>query len=405
MVKNKISKIKNEIILFLISKPMTVVFVFIVTTWLVADLIVYEFEKPAQGANITSYPDALWWGIVTMLTVGYGDRYPITTEGRIGASFVMFAGIICTGIFTAKISSLFFEKALRDRRGSVDTDSLKSHFIICGWKNEMQTLLNHIIDNNSNIKAKDIIVVANVTDAMIGGLLEFPHLKSIRFIQGDFFAADVLKRAAPEKAIKIMILADATPNALGVIPTMSEADSRTVMTAMTLNNIAKGVPVVAEVLDSDMSQYLKLAHVQEIIYSREYSRFLLAMASMGTGVANIFHDLLNPMNKNGIQTLNIPDVFFNKSYADLKKYYLENHPNMILIGILENSGNSHKAKELALKKAQKTPNISELVTNLTNVKNIKFNNPIFNPKDDHLILETTMAIVIVVQPVQPGATA
>jgi voltage-gated potassium channel len=46
-----------------------------------------------QGANITNLGDVLWWAVVTITTVGYGDYYPVTAVGRVIAVFVMFSGI------------------------------------------------------------------------------------------------------------------------------------------------------------------------------------------------------------------------------------------------------------------------------------------------------------------------
>ena len=54
---------------------------------------VYLAEYEHQGANITKIGDALWWAVVTITTVGYGDYYPVTTVGRIIAVFIMFSGI------------------------------------------------------------------------------------------------------------------------------------------------------------------------------------------------------------------------------------------------------------------------------------------------------------------------
>jgi voltage-gated potassium channel len=54
---------------------------------------VYLAEHNQQGANITRLGDAVWWVVVTITTVGYGDYYPVTAVGRIIAIFVMFSGI------------------------------------------------------------------------------------------------------------------------------------------------------------------------------------------------------------------------------------------------------------------------------------------------------------------------
>src|SRR5215469_15752817 len=64
---------------------------------------VYLAEHTHQGANITTPGDALWWAVVTIATVGYGDYYPVTAVGRIIAIFVMLSGI---GIFVLLVGSL-----------------------------------------------------------------------------------------------------------------------------------------------------------------------------------------------------------------------------------------------------------------------------------------------------------
>jgi voltage-gated potassium channel len=64
---------------------------------------VYLAEYHHAGANITKLGDALWWAVVTVATVGYGDYYPVTTVGRIIAVFMMLSGI---GIFVLLVGSL-----------------------------------------------------------------------------------------------------------------------------------------------------------------------------------------------------------------------------------------------------------------------------------------------------------
>lgn len=59
------------------------------------------------NSNILTAEDALWWAYVTITTVGYGDLYPVTTEGRIIAAFLMTTGVGLFGTFTAYVSSLF----------------------------------------------------------------------------------------------------------------------------------------------------------------------------------------------------------------------------------------------------------------------------------------------------------
>jgi voltage-gated potassium channel len=72
----------------------------------VASLLVLQFESASRDANITTGGDAVWWAVVTITTVGYGDRFPVTLGGRITAAFVMFAGVGIIGALASILSGL-----------------------------------------------------------------------------------------------------------------------------------------------------------------------------------------------------------------------------------------------------------------------------------------------------------
>lgn len=67
---------------------------------------ILQFET-APESNIKTAEDAIWWAFVTITTVGYGDRYPVTTEGRIIAAFLMITGVALFGTFTGFIAAWF----------------------------------------------------------------------------------------------------------------------------------------------------------------------------------------------------------------------------------------------------------------------------------------------------------
>ncbi len=91
----------------------------LITAWLGVMVIcsagLYIAENSVNDA-IGSPLDALWWGVVTLTTVGYGDVYPVTPEGRIAASILMLLGIGLFGAITATITSYLIATG-----GSTDT--------------------------------------------------------------------------------------------------------------------------------------------------------------------------------------------------------------------------------------------------------------------------------------------
>ncbi len=85
----------------------------------VSAMSMLQFET-VVGANITSAEDALWWAMTTITTVGYGDRYPVTTEGRVLAGILMTAGVGLFGVFSGFVASWFLRPAGREEQASQD---------------------------------------------------------------------------------------------------------------------------------------------------------------------------------------------------------------------------------------------------------------------------------------------
>lgn len=76
----------------------------------VAALAMLDAERGSVDANIVTIGDALWWALTTITTVGYGDRYPVTAEGRAVAFGLMLAGIAFLGVVTATLASWLIDR-------------------------------------------------------------------------------------------------------------------------------------------------------------------------------------------------------------------------------------------------------------------------------------------------------
>ncbi len=351
---------------------------------IVADFWVVYFERGRNPA-FQNYGDGLWWALVTVTTIGYGDKVPLTTEGRLVGGVVILVGIGLVGLFMGKISAILVERRIREGRGLSDAKHLSGHFVILGHKADMSGFISGILRVNSSLPKERLVVVSQTDETVVEELrLAFP---GVLFLRGDIIDPLAIQRANVSKASRVLVLADES-----LTRSDQEKDARTVMAVMTLKNLAPEVYTCAEVIDSKYDEHLKLAKCDEVILSREYSRFLLVSATVSEGISRVLHEMLDLSDLKGLQTTQIPGEFVGRPFADLRLHMQSK--GCLLLGVLENTGRAIHIKRQALRDAQKTAFVSTLVDNLKRVKTMVPNQPVLNPADDYVVRDGSLAIVL-----------
>jgi len=390
-MKKTVIKLKdkfNEMLFSLRRTGFTNILMILILIITISTVGIYFVEHHSNPQFKTTF-DTLWYTIVTLATVGYGDKTPITTGGRLLGILIIMFGVAITGAVTGKIASYLVEKQLKEGRGMADLSKLENHIVICGWRRELHKILSDILKVNPGIKSSEIVLINFADPQKIEDIRTDRKLAKVKFIYGDYSDGSVLLRANIKKAKTVLILADQTnPSA-----TVHEIDSRTVMAVMAIESLTKEIYTCAELLDPKFERYLQLAYTDEIILSRAYSRILLANGAASSGISRVIHKLIDVDSDTPIKVVEFESKFVNKSFKELAEYY-KKRDNSILIGLLENTGNIYRRKKAALKEAQKTPDISKLVFNLQNVKKIVPNNPVMNPCDEYIIQPYSKAILI-----------
>jgi voltage-gated potassium channel len=349
-----------------------------------ADFWIVYFER-GQNPAFQGYGDGLWWALVTVTTIGYGDTFPITTAGRLVGSGVILVGIGLVGLFMGKISAILVERRIREGRGLSDAKHLSSHFVILGHKADMAGFIAGILKVNPTLPRERLVIVSQTEESAIEELrLGFP---GVLFLRGDVVDPMVIQRANVARASRVLVLADES-----LARSDQEKDARTVMAVMTLKNLAPEVYTCAEVIDSKYDEHLKLAKCDEVILSREYSRFLLVSATVSEGISKVLHEMLDLSDLKGLQTTEIPEEFLERPFADLRLHMQAN--GRLLLGVLENTGRAIEIKRQALRDAQKTSFVNTLVDNLKRVKTMVPNRPVLNPEDGYVVREGSLAIVL-----------
>lgn len=109
VIFSALGNLKNRILVSIPIYTFTASLLFV----LVGAASVFDAESRSDDSNIRTREDALWWAVVTIFTVGYGDRFPVTSEGRLYGVGLMICGIAIVGSVTATFASWLVNQVRR----------------------------------------------------------------------------------------------------------------------------------------------------------------------------------------------------------------------------------------------------------------------------------------------------
>jgi voltage-gated potassium channel len=101
-------------------------------------VLITEGDEP--NGNISSASDAIWWSLVSVTTVGYGDRFPVSSAGRLVAILIMTAGIALAGVITSYLSTVFVGQEDKNAGQKEEIASLRSELA------EMRSMLETLVE-------------------------------------------------------------------------------------------------------------------------------------------------------------------------------------------------------------------------------------------------------------------
>lgn len=129
--------------------------------WFVAGLAVTEAERGAEGANISNVAQGWWWAFITLATVGYGDKYPVTPEGQWVAVVIVLTGIALLGTVSAVFASWFID-SVKETEKVILKDTDETLFVVDQLVEEVRLLraqnekMSKQIESLSRQRTKDL---------------------------------------------------------------------------------------------------------------------------------------------------------------------------------------------------------------------------------------------------------
>ncbi|MDK2983555.1 MAG: voltage-gated potassium channel [Thermococcaceae archaeon] len=241
----------------------------------------------AEGVDFFT---ALYWAVITMATIGYGDITPSTALGRIIAIFASIGGIATFTAFVSILAEYFLSGSIRRMMG-MHRVKFKDHYVIMGRGESVESALLELMDAISKNQApkKPIIVILPNDDER--KKLTIPE--EVEVIIGEFTNRETLERANIGNAGYVLL-------ALG-------DDSESVFVTLMIKQLSKA-KVFVEVLKHESVPLLRQAGADRVITSRTLAGRLLASAVFEPEVVDVIDDITTALGRYDITSLRLPEM-------------------------------------------------------------------------------------------------
>ena len=278
-------------------------FIFIIS--LSGATVFYLIELQSNPA-LKSFGQAVWWVLVSITTVGYGDIVPVTSAGKFLGIILIFTGVALVSMFTATVSSIFVAQKLKEERG-LKQISQTNHIILCGWNHSAEQILNVIFKRHD---PPLIVLINQLPDDQVQNIIFKLKGQPLQFVRGDFAQEEILNRANLRKASAVIIVPDMSGGLT------SRTDEKTILTAFSVKAIQPKIKVYAHILDRDNEPYIKKAQVEDYIVSDAFTGVLLGEMVVAPGVPQSVQNLLGKGEEEHLLRVKVPEELKGKSFGE-----------------------------------------------------------------------------------------
>ena len=276
----------------------------------------------------STFSNGLWWAIVTMTTVGYGDMTPITGIGRMVAVIVMLSGVALVSVFTAAISSRVITNRIKEGRGLSKVTS-KNHIAILGWNSSGEDILQSITEAAIR-DDRSVVLINQHRPEEIETIINKYQQLYIKFVFGDPTDEEVLKQANVQFAFSAIIIPDDADSQT------QRPDERTILATLSVKSLNAKIKVVAHIKDECNEPHLRKANADHIVVDSRYSGYLLSAYVTEPGIPEAIDILLNKQNGARITRHQVPNPFVGKTFKELSLHLLDVE-DLIVLGFVKES--------------------------------------------------------------------
>jgi voltage-gated potassium channel len=299
------------------------ILVVIVTIVLFGGIAINVIEGE-RNPDFHSIAQSLLWSVLSLASVQPTGGTPQTTLGWLVSLVVMLGGVTVFAMFTGLFSAVMVQR-LRSRMEvrEMELNDLENHIVICGW-NRAGPIIVEEFQADPELSGRPIVIISEDGDQP-----KFDprvvRTELVYYLRGDCTSVQTLEGAGIQRASFAFILADKT------IPRSDQdRDARTVLTALTIEKMNKTIFTCVELLNRANESHLKMAGVEEVVVSSEFSGNLLAAASRSQGMLSLLNELLTVKEGNQFYKVPVPPSAEGRDFLELSRLFKAGHDAILI---------------------------------------------------------------------------
>ncbi len=239
---------------------------------MISSVLIYVMEANNLESKINTLPDALYWSVVTIFTVGYGDIVPVTSEGRAVAMLIIVSGIAVISVATSIVVSAFTEKLdeIKTERLIDEVSRLERFYLICGYS----ALTHEVI---RKLHKRDLPIVVLEKDLALVAVARAQGFLALEYDSASLETYHTVKIHF-EKQVEAIIL-------------LHESDVLNIYAALTIRELTKTIPLFSILHSIENRKKLTLAGIHSIVNTHELVGLMSKIISSQPVAFDVMHAL------------------------------------------------------------------------------------------------------------------
>jgi voltage-gated potassium channel len=285
----------------------------------VSSVLIYVMEANNPDSPIDTIFEAVYWSVVTIFTVGYGDFVPVTNEGRMVAMVIIVAGIAVISFATSIVVSAFTEKLdeIKEDKLIDDVSKFDQFYLICGYTPLAAQVAHRFLKTGKQV----IIIETNhkkVAEAQKEGFL------ALNYNPASLHSYHAIRINFETQVIAAILL--------------EESDVLNVYTALTIREVSKNVQMLSILLHHENRRKLSLAGINEIVYTQELIGLMSKEVSGRPVAFEVIHALRSENSGVFIEEI-VLDSMMAKQFFETTRLTMF-HKRLIVLGVYKQSSKS-----------------------------------------------------------------